>query len=591
MTAGVLVCIGQDVLAVEVGKFFTVAERDGAWWFLDPDGRPFFSFGVNVASPGPEQSLYDDAHPQYAAWRYYGDQEKWAKATLSRLQRWKFNTIGGWHDRRLRRDGWAYTEVLHIGVELGVPWNDMFDASFATQMDQLAAERVAPHRNDTQLVGWFPDNELGWFSDALFMHHLSQPAESKTRQRLVQLLRERYDGDFSKLTRDFKPAPETNDFEALEKGGGLKLCSGGDGPKVIADFVEAMAERYYDVVCSAIRKHDPNHLILGDRYPGYCPDAVVRAAGRHLDVISTNYDWPQGVDGYLPRCYLRRLHELTGKPVIVTEYYSAATENRSGNPNSGGLFVVTPDQKSRAEVVRRRLSTFADESYIVGAHWFAYADEPTHGRAGDGEDYNFGLVDIHDQPYELLTDGMRQWHVEAVKLHDSSGSKMDRASEFPIEIAPLAAATTLDAIGETLHSQTIVPSADRGSPAELNATWDATHLYLTISGNHFVETSAYAEQPVPLSEGQTWRVTVTHGEQAIDFELQMLGERCALAGPTVEHRHWQRGVRFGATAAIPASQWGVDGCKTGNVVSIRAELCDGSREQPTTWETDLALSK
>jgi hypothetical protein len=34
------------------GTFFTVAERDGAWWFIDPAGEPFFSLGVNVLKPG-----------------------------------------------------------------------------------------------------------------------------------------------------------------------------------------------------------------------------------------------------------------------------------------------------------------------------------------------------------------------------------------------------------------------------------------------------------------------------------------------------------------------------------------------------------
>ena len=35
--------------------------------------------------------------------------------------------------------------------------------------------------------------------------------------------------------------------------------------------------------------------------------------------------------------------------------------------------------------------------YVVGADWFQYYDEPPHGRKLDGEDYNFGLVDIHDR--------------------------------------------------------------------------------------------------------------------------------------------------------------------------------------------------
>lgn len=591
LAASVLALAGQGALAADEGRFFTVEQRDGAWWFITPDNKPFFSVGVNVLGPGPDKKSYDPARPQYAAWRHYSDLDAWANATLTRLRDWNFNTIGGWHDERLRRDDWPYTEVLHMGVELGAPWNDLFHESFAEGVDRFAAKEVAPHRDDAQLVGWFTDNELGWYSDALFLYHLNQPAESKTRQRLVRQLRDYYRGDFAKLRSDFEPQPDTNSFEGLERGGALKLIPGGRGPRLVAEFVEALANQYYSVVCAAIRKHDPNHLILGDRYPGYCPDPVVRAAGRHLDVISTNYDWPAGVDGYLPRSYLQRIHMLTGKPVIVTEYYSAAEENQSGNPNSGKIFVVTPNQKSRAAVVQRRLRTFAGEPYVVGAHWFAFADEPPQGRAGDGEDYNFGLVDIHNRPYEMLTAGMKEWHAETAIRHASSGWRESGDTKAPIEINESADGLAIDAVISALNSQTVVPSSDDGALAELTATWDATHLYLTLAGNHFVEAKAYAEQSVPLSEGQAWKATIVRDGKASSFELQMLGERCEATEPSVGHHYSQRGVRFSATAAIPARLLEVENWKPGDLVALRAELCDRRENCGAEWDLKLKLSR
>jgi hypothetical protein len=44
----------------------------------------------------------------------------------------------------------------------------------------------------------------------------------------------------------------------------------------------------------------------------------------------------------------------------------------------------------------------------VGAHWFEYADEPATGRF-DGEDDNWGLVDVHDDLYPALF--VRMWGV------------------------------------------------------------------------------------------------------------------------------------------------------------------------------------
>ena len=31
--------------------FFTVAQRKGRWWLIQPDGRPFFSLGLNHIDP------------------------------------------------------------------------------------------------------------------------------------------------------------------------------------------------------------------------------------------------------------------------------------------------------------------------------------------------------------------------------------------------------------------------------------------------------------------------------------------------------------------------------------------------------------
>ena len=44
------------------------------------------------------------------------------------------------------------------------------------------------------------------------------------------------------------------------------------------------------------------------------------------------------------------------------------------------------------------MRTALANSYLVGAHWFSYSDEPTTGR-GDGENYQIGFVDEADTPY------------------------------------------------------------------------------------------------------------------------------------------------------------------------------------------------
>ncbi len=587
--------IGADAPWADGGEsYFAVDERGGAWWFIDPLGQPFLSHGVNVLSPGADKDSYDAARPQYAAWRYYENNAAWADAATRRLKAWKFNTVGGWAHDAVPRAAMPHTPVLHLGAEVGVPWNDLLADSFPRRMDQLARQRVAPHRDDVRLIGWFTDNELAWYPELLLHYHSKQPAENKTRGRLIELLRSHYQGDFGALRRDFSVSGEIDNFDELASGGSLKLVPSGDGHAVVADFTELLADRYYQAVCEAIRKHDPNHLILGDRYHGYCPDEVARAAGRHVDVVSTNYDWPRGVDGFLPKFYLRRLHALSGKPILVTEYYSAAADNRSGNPNTGGLFVVVDNQRQRAAVVQRRLELFADEPYVVGAHWFAYSDEPPHGRPRDGEDYNFGLVDIHDEPYAEVTSVIQRMHGAAVDRHATAAALATETEAAVVKAAPLAEGAPLDRVDATLLSQAEVTPQDAGGLADLHAAWNDAAIYLTVAGNHCVMNEAYAEQPTSTGEGLQWTVTLASAggsREARTLELLMLGDKAQWVRGHGELAYWQRGVRFGATLAVPAAAAGRDAWAAGDSVCLASKLRDRRDGRVTTWAVTIKLGR
>ena len=54
-------------------------------------------------------------------------------------------------------------------------------------------------------------------------------------------------------------------------------------------------------------------------------------------------------------------------------------------------------QDARANGVAAATEALAREGNVVGLHWFQLYDHPKGGRA-DGEDYNFGLLDVYDDP-------------------------------------------------------------------------------------------------------------------------------------------------------------------------------------------------
>src|SRR6266404_3246958 len=96
-----------------------------------------------------------------------------------------------------------------------------------------------------------------------------------------------------------------------------------------------------------------------------------------------------------------RFQVLTGKPVLVSEFYMCAQQNRSGNKNDRSIFPTLATQGERITGFRNTVLALLRIPYVIGADWFQYYDEPTHGR-GDGENFNFGLVDINDQPTRVL---------------------------------------------------------------------------------------------------------------------------------------------------------------------------------------------
>ena len=193
-----------------------------------------------------------------------------------------------------------------------------------------------------------------------------------------------------------------------------------------------------------IRKFDPDALYLGDRYQSFYYPEVVAASRPYVDVVSTNLNASWN-DGTFIRSYLDTLHALTGKPVLVSEFYMAAKENRSGNKNAVGGFPIVSTQQQRAQALSNTLRSLARLPYVVGADWFQYYDEPPHGRKLDGEDYNFGLVDIHDQPYEEVTDAFDALDLTTIK--SAAGPRIGRhARRAPCPSGPIP--------GVSIHART-----------------------------------------------------------------------------------------------------------------------------------------
>ena len=391
-------------LAAAPSGYFHVEKVDGRWWLIAPDGQRTISKGVTTVQfaqdniQGTKRSPYGETNRAK-----YGTREKWRETAARRLIGWGFNTLGAWSDDKLAEIEVGGKRLAYApNVDLGASfvWNrgdawlhghfpDVFDPEFEKAARKRAADHCSAHKNDPALLGWFSDNELRWGADwrskdELLTTFLAFSTNAPGRAAAAALMRERHGADAATV----KPTKEDCDA-----------------------FLERLAENYFRITTEAIRAADPNHLVFGCRFAVVPRTPVIAAAAKYLNAISfNNYN-------HDPRSTIER-YAAFGKPVIITE--CAFRGDDSGLPNTKGAGPRVKTQAERAAAYKKYVTSALNHPSFIGYHWFEHADEPKEGRF-DGENSNYGLVNIKDEVYEDLTRAMTELNAQAETIH--AGSK------------------------------------------------------------------------------------------------------------------------------------------------------------------------
>jgi hypothetical protein len=477
--------------------------QDGVHWLVTPCGERFFSIGVNAPDGGYPQR-FPDSRVAYHWGTFYPDLEAWAQGARRQLLTWGFNTAGGWslHPVML---GLPTTPNLELGRTARFHWFDPFHPATAEHLRVWARRLVVPYKGNPYRIGYFTDNEVGWWNGALFIYYLKQPAANHTKQRLIALLREQYNDDWEQFSRDFVPPAGAASFEDLlqQQGGWPQLRPGGAGIQIVRRWTGIIAAHYYRLAHDALRTADPEALILGDRLPIYYDPLAVRAMVPYVDVLSTNYNVDSS-DGWLARYFFDGLRQLApGKPILISEWFFAAQENRSGNHNNGHLMTVRT-QRERTWGAMAAAERFAREPQVVGMHWFQYYDHPRGGR-DDGEDYNFGLVDIDDRPYASLVEGFGRLNRHLADLHQQADTTPQSARELPWKL-PLASIDAADrSLTDWPKEQALIVPMTAPEPeiafGDLYMAWSARGLHLAVIAMDYYDPELLAyEGEFPLEE-------------------------------------------------------------------------------------------
>jgi hypothetical protein len=413
-------CRADDVRIVPeslrgtAGHFRVGHTAEGRWWFVDPDGKPFLYRGVcgvnragtqggRRAVPGPYADAVD------AKYGYAESPDRFVAATLERLRSWNFNALGAWATQEFFNRGMPFTEIMEfakVGPELRVPGvhlPDVFAPEWAEAIDAQAKLLCTPLRESRELVGYFTDNELGWGQpetdeiwgapDAinrrgptLLQACLAAPAETAAHAAAWKFVLDRHGNDFAAVAKAWGLKTPNREAFLTATREGLVVLSKGYGEDHAA-FTRLFVRRYVQLCAEAIRKYDPNHLILGARF-GAPPGGDVLAEFKNpwVDVVSAN--------NYRPnmRERVEIYHGPAGMPVLIGEFAWAS-------PPFSDPRHLPPEARADIHAHVRKAGPASLEGAfthpaLVGYTWYRWVQD-----AKDGIGY--GLVDRSDQPVPL----------------------------------------------------------------------------------------------------------------------------------------------------------------------------------------------
>ena len=452
--------VGNQTESATGTRFYGVRQDDdGRWWIVAPDGRDIFLRGIDHVNWRGHwcEALGVYPYGEENEKRFGGNHAAWEAETLDRLTAWGFNALGAGCGKELRGRGLVHIEFLGMGQAFcgkgddceiskfegtpGTAFPNVFHPNFAAFCDERAAKLCAPQKDNTSILGYFFDNELSWGArgapaTGMFDAVAKKPQSHPARQALDAFLVERGIADAGAIV------PE----------------------EMKTEFLRLAARRYFEVVAAAVRKHDPNHLLLGARFAGLASahQVVWEEAGKICDILTfNNYPWAdldENVVYFSKRNGIRAAdayalrYGWAQKPLIITEWSFPALD--AGVPSSAGSGQRFMTQTERTHATELFARTLLALPFMVGYDYFMWVDEPALGISKKfPEDSNYGLVNERNEPYREITEMFARVNAQAEALHAAGeipeARPIDRAAQEKAALFPCAAPSFLSCASAT----------------------------------------------------------------------------------------------------------------------------------------------
>ncbi len=345
---------GFPGIRFEASGFFRLEKAD-RWWLVTPKGNAFLSFGANHVAPHlVRQEVNSDFWlKEFNAEEVRGPafMQGFKEKVRRDLAAFHFNTLGTHSNTRYYEPGIAayvqntrFVDIPHWMEPKEEDFLDVFSEGFETHCEERARKSVEPHAQNPYLIGYsltdcpiFTDLDAAPRENNVYgakrrglatwphvLRNLS--ADHPGKLAYLEAMRSVYREDLQAFNRTY--GTDFSSFDALAQATQWRPATDPENRDETRDnhaFLELVVERYYQVATRAIRKFDPNHMILGDKLNGNTdtPDYIVALADEYMDLIFYQtfayYDEQKE--------HLDRWAQITSKPFFSGDSsYSVPTE-------------------------------------------------------------------------------------------------------------------------------------------------------------------------------------------------------------------------------------------------------------------------
>ncbi|MBO4446517.1 MAG: hypothetical protein J5764_00150 [Bacteroidales bacterium] len=433
----------DEICSSNPAGFWRTGKFHGRHVMVDPDGNIAMLHGMNGVAPDIMKEATSQLSQKEFKAKFGTDFTAWAQwankilvnshfnfysTNMNRVSRYKDfitaeieNTLHNYTDESrvsqvelallLRTFSWDYYTASHSqrgynNAEVNIAAL-MFDPYYLPYIDGIAAEAATISRGKADFIGWYLDNELQfrWSGDSKPGIYLKDwlllnegpdycQANGYAKKFAQEFMREKY---------GVEPVP-ANVTDAMENA-----------------FLEEVVRYYYRTASEAIRRHDPDHLVIGSRLhglPRQLPQ-VVKACAEYCDIVSINiYSMWVPEDSYFKSQYSVWVSDFD-KPFMVSEFYVRDADSKyEGQPYSrtgegGGWYVKGQADRGRFyQGFTRKLVSYDN---CVGWQWFQMTDDYAESYNGWN---NKGIVSPKYVPYTDCLSYMAQLNRNIYQIMD-----------------------------------------------------------------------------------------------------------------------------------------------------------------------------